>query len=127
MEDNETMDCTEELVNTICECEGKHCKCENKEAPEVRSAMELMNEDYENMTEEERKYFISALKMRNHELDEIAKRAFEQNKKLNEARHKDLSLMEDTLTFIKTEVGQCLGSVSLAIKNMEREVTKYGN
>jgi len=118
MEQNETLDLTEELVNSV-------------EEPVTRSAMDLENVPYEEMTDDERKYFISALKMRNKELDAMVKKAFEENKKLNQSwldiRHKDLTLMEDTLTFIKTEVGQCLGSVSLAIKNMEREVQKHGN
>lgn len=124
MEEKENLDLTEDLVAPVEECnyEGKHM-----EAPETRSAMDLINIAYEDMTEDERKYLISALKMRNKELDTITKKAFEENRRLNEIRRKDLTLMEDTLTFIKTEVGQCLGSVSLAIKNMEREVTKYGN
>jgi hypothetical protein len=116
MEPNNSIDCTEELVNP------------HGPAPEeTRSAMDLMNVKYEDMSENERKYFISALKMRNKELDGIAQRAFEENRKLQLARNKDLRIMEDTLTFIKTEVGQCLGSVSLAIKNIEREVQKHGN
>lgn len=122
----ENIDATEELMVSTCEC-GKHAKEENGPAPETRSAIDLENVDYEDMTEDERKYFISALKMRNKELDTIAKKAFEENRRINELRRQDLTLMEDTLTFIKTEVGQCLGSVSLAIKNMEREVQKYGN
>lgn len=124
MEEKENVDLTEELVSPVCDC---GCEHPNGPAPETRSAMDLMNINYEDMTEDERKYFISALKMRNQELDTIAKKAFEENRRLNEIRRKDITLMEDTLTFIKTEVGQCLGSVSLAIKNMEREVTKYGN
>lgn len=118
--EEENVDLTEELMSPV---EGKHMQ----EEKQTRSAMDLMNEDYENMTDDERKYFISALKMRNQELDTITKKAFEENRKINELRRKDLTLMEDTLTFIKTEVAQCLGSVSLAIKNMEREVQKYGN
>ena len=111
------MDLTEELVTPV-----------NGPAPEeTRSAMDLMDINYEDMTDDERKYFISALKMRNHELDEIAKKAFAENRKIQELRNKDLRLMEDTLTFIKTEVAQCYGSVTLAIKNMEREVRGNGN
>lgn len=116
MEPNNSIDCTEELVSP------------HGPAPEeTRSAMDLMNVKYEDMSENERKYFISALKMRNEELDKIVKKVFEENRKVQTARDKDLRLMEDTLTFIKTEVGQCLGSVTLAIKNMEREVQKHGN
>lgn len=119
MENQENLDLTEELVTAV--------EDQKNSTQETRSALDLMNVEYEKMTEDERKYFISALKMRNKELDEIAKKAFTENRRLNEIRNKDLTLMEDTLTFIKTEVGQCLGAVSLAIKNIEREVTKYGN
>ena len=126
MEQDENLDLTEDLVSPVYGC-GKHAKEENGPAPETRSAIDLENVPYEEMTDDERKYFISALKMRNKELDAITKKAFEENRRINELRHKDLTLMEDTLTFIKTEVGQCLGSVSLAIKNMEREVQKHGN
>lgn len=122
MEHDENLDLTEDLVSPVCECENH-----NGPAPETRSAIDLEKVAYEDMTEDERKYFISALKMRNKELDTITKKAFEENRRINELRKRDLTLMEDTLTFIKTEVGQCLGSVSLAIKNMEREVQKYGN
>ena len=116
------IDMTNELVTPVAD---------NCNAPQVfnttRSAMDLMDVKFEDMTDDERKYFISALKMRNNELDALAKRTFEENRKIQEARNKDLRIMEDTLTFIKTEIGQCYGAVSLAIKNMEREVAKNGN
>lgn len=118
------IDLTNELVNPV---EGPNGPAPEETKISVRSAMDLLEVPYEEMTDEEKKYFISALKMRNNELDEISKKAFEENRRLREARNRDLKIMEDTLTFIKTTVGNSLGSVSLAIKNMEREVNKYGN
>ena len=130
MEKEENMDYTEELVTPV----GEYPQPENKqnyettdEVEQVRSASVLMNVPYNEMTYAEKEYFISALKVRNQELDNLAKKAFEENRKINEARNRDLRLMEDTLTFIKTSVGNCLGSVTLAIKNMEREVRGNGN
>ena len=41
---------------------------------------------------------------------------------LRRTREKDLKIIGDTLTFIKTNVGNSLGAISLAIKNVEREV-----
>ena len=118
------IDLTNELVNPV---EGPNGPAPEETKMSVRSAMDLLEVPYAEMTDEEREYFISALKMRNNELDEITKKAFEENRKLREARNRDLKIMEDTLTFIKTTVGNSLGSVSLAIKNMEREVNRYGN
>ena len=116
-EDN--VDLTEELVRGVEETEQTMMS----EMPTpTRSAMDLMTVPYDEMTEEEKRYFISALKMKFEELDSVAKRAFEENRKLREVRNTNLKLMEDTLTFIKTSLGNCYGAVSLAIKNMEREV-----
>ena len=115
MPENENIDLTDELVQPVEE------ETLIEENP-TRSAMDLMNVKYEEMTEDEKKYFISALKMRNQELDNITKSAFEENRKLREAHNTNLKLMEDTLTFIKTAVGNAYGAISLAIKNMEREV-----
>lgn len=121
MPENENVDLTEELVREVGPNIPAPEESPKMEAP-TRSAMDLMNVQYEDMTEDERKYFISALKMRNKELDEVVKSAFEENRKLRETRNTNLKLMEDTLTFIKTNLGNCYGSVGLAIKNMEREV-----
>lgn len=113
MNPEEPINATEELVTPV------ETPIENKE---VRSALELEKVPYNEMTEDEKEYFISALKMKCSELDGLIKRMFEENKRLKETNNKNLALMEDTLTFIKTTVGNSLGSVSLAIKNMEREV-----
>ena len=115
MENQETLDLTEDLVAAV------------EEPNETKSMTDLMNVAYKDLTEDEKEYLISALKTRNNELEKIIKQAFNENKRINKLRDMNLTLMEDTLTFIKTEVGQCLGSVSLAIKNMEREVKNHGN
>lgn len=119
MPENENMDLTEELVKEV----EPVIETPKMEVPKpTRSAMDLMNVQYEEMTEDEKKYFISALKMRNQELDNVVKSAFEENRNLRNTNNSNLKLMEDTLTFIKTSIGNCYGAVSLAIKNMEREV-----
>lgn len=118
----ECIDATEELVQSV---EPKHMA--EVETEPIRTVGELMSVAYEDMTENERKYFISALKMRNQELDNITKSAFEQVNKQKMLRDKDLRALEDTLTFIKATVANSLGSVTLAIKNAEREVRNNGN
>lgn len=117
MPENENMDLTEELVRGV-----EPTETPKMEAAPTRSAMDLMNVNYEEMSEDERKYFISALKMRNQELDSVVKSAFEENRKLRDTNNANLRLMEDTLTFIKTTIGNAYGAINLAIKNMEREV-----
>ena len=118
-QETENMDLTEELVRGVETVEQTVIP---EMATPTRSAMDLMNVPYDEMTEDEKRYFISALKMKFEELDSVAKRAFEENRKLREVRNTNLKLMEDTLTFIKTSLGNCYGAVSLSIKNMEREV-----
>lgn len=118
----ECIDATEELVQSV---EPKHMA--EVETEPIRTIGELMSVAYEDMTENERKYFISALKMRNQELDNIAKSAFEQVNKQKMLRDKDLRALEDTLTFIKATAANSLGSITLAIKNAEREVRNNGN
>lgn len=116
--EEEKIDFTDELVIPV-EC------CE--EEANVRELTELMHLDINEMSEAEVRYVINALKIKNDEYNKIIESQYNRYRKLNEARDKDLKLMEDTLTFIKTEITQCLGAVSLAIKNMEREVMKHGN
>lgn len=118
----ECIDATEELVQSV---EPKHMA--EVETEPIRTIGELMSVAYEDMTENERKYFISALKMRNQELDNIAKSAFEQVNRQKMLRDKDLRALEDTLTFIKATAANNLGSITLAIKNAEREVKNNGN
>ena len=140
MPENENVDLTEELVVPVEELERiskekkeriKYYEEFPEESPKmetpIRSAMDLMDVPYSEMTEEEKEYFISALKMRNTELDEIAKKAFEENRRLRESRRRELNIVEDSLTFIKNATGNNYAAVCLAIKNLEREVTKYGN
>lgn len=114
--DENTVDCTEELVKSCEPCE-EACTCEHS-----RSLNELMDEKYEALKEHEKEYLISALKVKLNEVNRIAEKAFDENRKIKEARQHDLRLMEDTLTFIKTTIGNAYGSVSLAIKNMQMEV-----
>lgn len=124
LEIEEPVDATEELVapaeETACACECEcGCKCEPQES---RNIAELMNVDVNDMTESEIKFLISGLKMRNEEINKIAENAFAENRKLREARARDLKLVGDTLTFIKTTVANALTATTLAIKNLEREV-----
>lgn len=118
MPKKENIDLTDELVREV---EATAEETAVMEEP-TRGLAELIDVAYEDMTEDERKYLISALKMKATELDEITKRAFEENRKIREAASTNLRLMEDTLTFIKTSIGNCYGAVNLSIKNIEREV-----
>ena len=118
------VDLTNELVTPV---EGPNGPAPEETRMSIRSAMELMDVPYTEMSDEEREYFISALKMRNTELDEIAKKAFEENRRLRESRRKELNMVEDSLSFIKNATGNNYAAICLAIKNLEREVTKYGN
>ena len=119
MPENENIDLTDELVKEV---EPVQMEIPQMEATPTRNAIELMKVPFDEMTEDEKRYFISASKMKIEELDAIAQKAFEENRKLREVHNANLKLMEDTLTFIKTSVGNCYGAISLAIKNMEREV-----
>jgi hypothetical protein len=118
MPEEATVDCTEELVRP-CEVTDGSCKCE---APESRNLNELISMSINDMTKGEIEYLISALKVKAEETDKIAQRAFEENRKLREARAKDLRTMEDTLTFIKSITANNYNAICLAIKSMQMEV-----
>lgn len=111
--DEENLDATNELVTPV-----------EENVQELRPIQVLMEVPYAELTEEEKEYLISGLKVRNQELDRITQQTFKEVQKIKQTQDADLAKIEDTLTFIKTEVGQCLGAVSLAIKNIEREVRK---
>lgn len=115
------VDATEELVTSVEEtaCACEECKCEPQES---RNIAELMSMSINDMTKGEIEFLISGLKMRNEEVNKIAENAFAENRKLREARARDLKLVGDTLTFIKTTVANALTATTLAIKNLEREV-----
>lgn len=117
---DEPTDRTEELMKSVEKPET--IISENEDECNTRSFEELMTVNYDNMTDDERKFMFSALKVKMQELDNIVKKAFEENRRVRDVNNTNLKLMEDTLTFIKTSVGNTYGAISLAIKNMEREV-----
>ena len=123
MDENEKFDATDELVTPMTAPE-----IEAEEKTEgIRTMLELASVNYEDMSDMERRYYISGLRVKCKELDEISKKAFAENRKLRERREKELGIIADTLTFIKSTVGNSLGSISLAIKNVESEVKRNGN
>lgn len=122
MEPNEVLepvDATEELMNTIVE--------NAVEEMQVRPTEVLVNIPYEELTEDEKKYLISALKTKNSELDSLAKRVIQNTETLKKLFDQDINKVEDTLTFIKTTAQQSYATILLAIKNLEREVRTHGN
>lgn len=119
MEPNETIDATEELMTEIVE--------NAVEEMQVRPVEVLVNVPYEELTEDEKKYLISALKTKNNELDSLAKRVMQNTETLRKLFDQDINKVEDTLTFIKTTAQQSYATVLLAIKNLEREVRTHGN
>ena len=110
----ENIDLTDELVCAV-DCAEPNC------AP-MRSAVDLENVEYDDMSEDERRYFISALKMKSSELHKMTQDLFKQMENLRKENEHNIKVAEDTLTFIKSTVTNALGSVSLAIKNYERGV-----
>lgn len=117
----EEIDLTEELVTpvkeTACACE--ECKCEPQES---RNLAELMTMSINDMTKGEIEFLISGLKMKNEEINKIAENAFTENRKLREARAKDLREVASTLNFINSILVNATTTVTLAIKGLEREV-----
>ena len=110
----ENIDLTDELVCAV-DCTEPNC------AP-MRSAVDLENVEYDDMSEDERRYFISALKMKSSELHKMTQDLFKQMENLRKENEHNIKVAEDTFTFIKSTVTNALGSVSLAIKNYERGV-----
>lgn len=117
----EPMDATEELVTSVeetaCACEA--CNCEPQES---RNLAELMTMNINDMTKSEIEFLISGLKMKNEEINKIAENAFTENRKLREARAKDLREVASTLNFINSILVNATTTVTLAIKGLEREV-----
>lgn len=117
----ETIDATEELVTSVEEtaCACEECKCEPQES---RNLAELMTMSINDMTKGEIEFLISGLKMKNEEINKIAENAFTENRKLREARAKDLREVSGTLNFINSILVNATTTVTLAIKGLEREV-----
>ena len=115
----ENLDLTDELV---CPANWDDTISEGHNMAPMRSALDLENVEYDDMTEDERRYFISALKMKSSEMQKLTEDLFKQIKEQKQINEHNIKLAEDTLTFIKSTVTNALGSVSLAIKNMERGV-----
>lgn len=117
----EPIDATEELVTSVEEtaCACEECKCEPQES---RNLAELMTMSINDMTKGEIEFLISGLKMRNEEINKIAENAFAENRKIRETRAKDLKEISGTLQFINSIIVNATTTVTLAIKNLEREV-----
>ena len=117
----EPIDATEELVTSVEEtaCACEECKCEPQES---RGLAELMTMNINDMTKGEIEFLISGLKMKNEEINKIAENAFTENRKLREARAKDLREVASTLNFINSILVNATTTVTLAIKGLEREV-----
>lgn len=112
----ENLDLTDELV-----CAVNEDSAEQNCAP-IRSAVDLENVEYDDMSEDERRYFISALKMKSSELHKMTQDLFKQIENLRKEKEHNIRVAEDTFAFIKSTVTNALGSVSLAVKNHERGV-----
>lgn len=115
----ENLDLTDELV---CPANWDNTMSEEHNVPPMRSAVDLENVEYDDMTEDERRYFISALKMKSSEMQHLTEGLFKQVEEQKQINAHNIKLAEDTLAFIKSTVTNALGSVSLVIKNHERGV-----
>ncbi|MCQ2968513.1 MAG: hypothetical protein MJ191_00050 [Clostridium sp.] len=102
----EDIDMTEELVEPV----NQSC---------IRDLNEVA---YEELTEEEKKGLIAALKLKCNSLDNIAQQAFENNKRIEETYKNKLRKIEDALTFIRTQSRQSTMTIDLVIRELEREV-----
>ena len=116
---NEIIDATEDLMNEIVE--------DAVEEMQVRPVEELIKIAYEELTEDEKKYLISALKVKNDELDRLTKRIMENNRKVADEFNKTIDKIETTLTFIQDAAKNNAVTIALAVKNIEREVRGDGN
>lgn len=109
------IDATEELVKQV------------DNVTEIRPALVLMDVPYEELTEEEKEYLISALKMKYKECDEMTKRALREADRLRQIHQQELNKIADSLTFIKSLAVNHASTIALSIKNIEREVNNNGN
>ena len=114
-----TIDATDELMNEIVE--------DAVEEMQIRSVEELINVPYEELSEDEKKYLISALKVKNDELDRLTKRIMENNKKVAAEFNKTIDKIESTLEFIQEASKTNAVTIALAVKNIEREVRGDGD
>ena len=117
MDPENNIDATQELVKC---CEEPQNTPEPVE--EMKTLDELSQIAFVDLTDTDKKQLITGLKNKVFQLDHLSKKLFEENNKLKIKNNENIKLMEDTLTFIKTTVGNAYGSLNLAIKNMEREV-----
>ena len=116
---NETVDATEDLMAEVVE--------NAVEEMVIRPVEELINIPYEELSDAERKYLISALKVKNDELDRLTKRIMENNKKVAAEFNKTIDKIESTLEFIQEASKTNAVTIALAVKNIEREVRGDGN
>lgn len=111
------IDMTEELMDAV----------EMEEVDTTRNVSELLELNFSELTEQEKEYLISALKVKNNELDTLVKSTFKELDKMRAKAINQEEALRNTLSFIKTNVGNSYGAISLAIKHIEREVMNNGN
>lgn len=109
------IDATEELVKQV------------EEVTDIRPVKELVNVPYEELTEEEKEYLISALKMHCQEREKMTQRALKESDRLKQIHQQELNKIANTLTFIKSLAIDHASTITLAIKDIEREVNHNGN
>lgn len=109
------IDATEELVKQV------------DEVTDIRPVKELVDIPYEELTEEEKKYLISALKVHCQEREKMTQRALKEADRLKQIHLQELNKIADSLTFIKSVAVNHASTITLAIKNIEREVNHNGN
>ena len=109
------IDATNELMNSV------------EEVTDIRPVKELVDVPYEELTEEEKEYLISALKVHCQEREKMTQRALKEADRLKQIHQQELNKIANTLTFIKSLAIDHASTIALAIKDIEREVNNNGN
>ena len=109
------IDATEELVKQV------------EEVTDIRPVKELVDVPYGELTEEEKEYLISALKVHCQEREKMTQRALKEADRLKQIHQRELQKIAGTLTFIKSVAVDHASTITLAIKDIEREVNNNGN
>lgn len=109
------IDATEELVNPV------------EEVTDIRPVKVLLDIPYEEYTDKEKEYVVSALKMKCQEYEKLAEKAFKEIDRIKQIHQQELNKIANSLTFIKSSAVNHASTIALAIKDLEREVNQYGN
>lgn len=117
--DVQAVDCTDELMNQVVE--------EEIDKMQIRSVEELKQVPYNELTEEEKQFLISALMVKNDELDNMINRTRENNRKVIEMFNKEINKIEEAFELVRETSRQNYIMTDLIIKNLEREVREHGN